>query len=125
MKENKKLYNQANSLQKQVTALSNQVRKACSEGYMPSQGPAKRKSLSEYTNSHNRGLKKARKDKCSSSLVWLESEGYSIVQIRMVNNSTGKEETIQWNFRDLLGPDENGITESDMNTISTMLYIYI
>ena len=123
LKEKKKLYNQANSLQKQVTALSNQVQKACSGGYMPSRGPAKRKSSSEDTNCHNRGLKKARKNKCSSSLAWLESEGYSVGQIRIVNNSTGKEETIKWNFRDLLGPDENGITESDKNTTSMMKQI--
>ena len=41
----------------------------------------------------------------------------------MINTTTGKEETIDLNPEDLLGPGENCITESEMDTINTMLYI--
>ena len=61
-----------------------------------------------------------RKDKCSGSLAWLDFEGYSITQIKMVNTSTGEEETIDLNPEYLLGPDENHITESEMDTINMM-----
>ena len=53
------------------------------------------------------------KDKCSGSLAWLEFEGYSVTQIKMVNTSTGNEETIGSNPEDLLGAGENHIMETD------------
>ena len=41
----------------------------------------------------------------------------------MVNTSTGEEEAIDMNPEDLLGPDENHITESEIDNINMMLYI--
>lgn len=123
LKENIKLHKHSNSLQSQVTTLSGQLQKACSSGYKPTRGPSKRKSPSQYTDRHNRELKRMRKDKCSSSLAWLQFEGYSVTQVKMVNTTTGKEEKIDLNPEDLLGPDENSITESEMDTINMMLFI--
>ena len=64
-----------------------------------------------------------RKDKCSGSLAWLKFEGYSVTDIKMINTTTGKEETIDLNPEDLLGPGENCITDSEIDTINMMLYI--
>jgi len=64
-----------------------------------------------------------RKDKCDASLARLELEGYSVMRIKMVNTSTGEEETIDINPEDLFGPGKNQITESVMDNINMMLYI--
>lgn len=123
LKQNKNIQKRSNALQNQVNALSVQLQKACNSGYKPTRGPSKRKCPSQYTDRHRRGLKKMRKDKCSGSLAWLDFEGYSVTQIKMVNTSTGEEETLDLNPEYLLGPGENHITESEMDTINMMLYI--
>ena len=68
---------------------------------------------------------KTRKEKCFNSLAWLGPKGYSVVQAKMVNNTTGVKETLDWDFDDLLEPDESCIPESDKETIDTMLCIKI
>ena len=123
LKEIKKILKCSNALKYQVNALSVQLQKACSSGYKPTRGPSKRKSPAQYTDRHCRNLKKLRKDKCDASLAWLELEGYSVTQIKMVNTSTGEEEAIYMNPEDLLGPGEKHIMESDMDNINMMLYI--
>ena len=123
LKENKALQKQTSVLNNQITTLSNQLQKAYDKGYIPSRGPAKRKSPLQYTDRHNRQLKKARKDKCFSSLAWLGSEGYSVAQAKIVNNTTGIEETLDWDVEGLLGPDEHDIPQSDKDIIDMMLYI--
>ena len=57
-------------LKKQITSLSCQVQKAQSNGFVPSRGPSKRKSSSEYSDRHRRVLKKKRKEKWSG--VYME-----------------------------------------------------
>ena len=122
MKENKRFQSYSSTLQNQVTTLSGQLQKACSGGFTPSRDAGKRKHPSQYTKHHTRGLKKRRKDKCSSSLAWLESEGYSATQIKVVNTITGKEETIDLNTDGLIGTGEN-IKESEIDTLNMMLFI--
>ena len=109
-------------LEKQVTSLSCQVQKAQSNGFVPSRGPSKRKSSSEYSDCHRRGLKKKRKEKCHNSLAWLQSEGYS-TKVILVNTTTGQEESIDLNTDCLLAADESHITDVEMDTINMMLYI--
>lgn len=110
-------------LEKQVTLLSCQVQKAQSNGYVPSRGPSKRKSSSEYSDRHRLGLKKKRKEKCNNSLTWLQSEGYSAAKVILVNTTTGQEESIDLNTDYLLATDESHITDVEMDTINMMLYI--
>jgi len=47
------------------------------------------------------------------SLAWLGSEGYSVAQAKIVNNTTGIEETLDWDIEDLLGPDEHDIPQNN------------
>jgi len=122
-KENRELKQRCKSLETQSTFLSGQVQKAVNKGFTPSRGASKRKLPSEYTDRHCRGLKKRRKDKCVGSLLWLQNEGSTAVQVKLVNNSTGTEETVDLVNEYLLTPEESSITEEEIHTIDMMLYI--
>ncbi len=58
VKENAALKKMSETLKGQVTYLANQVQKAQSSGFQPSQGRSRVKSPSQCTKCHQRGLKR-------------------------------------------------------------------
>lgn len=101
-KENKALLKQKSSLKRQVTHLSVQMQKAQSSGYQPTREKSKNKS--QYSQRWVRELKQQQRTKCSSSLAWLESEGYTVLKVTVQNNKTGDIEIINISSEELLGP---------------------
>ena len=123
-KENSELKKSEQKLKQQVSNLSNQVRKAVASGYQPFQrGRGPNKSPSKCTSRHQRNLKRKREEDCGNSLGWLEAEGYTATKLEMRCNKTGKTETFTLDTSDLLGPDESGITNDQVDTLNMMLYI--
>ena len=56
-------------------------------------------------------------------MSWLQNEGCTAVQVKLANNSTGAEETVDLIIEHLLAPREFSITEEEINRIDMMLYI--
>ena len=77
------------TLKCQVTRLAVQMQKAQSSGYRPTRGKSKNK-----TKRWLRELKQQQFTKCGSSLVWMESEGYTPLNVTVQNNKTGDTEII-------------------------------
>ena len=61
--------------------------------------------------------------KCSSSLAWLESEGYTVLKVTVQNNTTGSTEVININSEELFGPQGSLASEKDVDILNIMLYV--
>ena len=105
MKENKRLHKQSSTLQNQVSKLA--VVDLCLLGVLQGEN---------FQWSPHQGIKRIRKD-----TMW--SEGYSATQVKIVNTTARKEETIVLNIKSLLGPGEDYNTETEVDVINMMLYI--
>lgn len=109
------------SLKCQLTHLAEQMQKAQSSGYQPTRGKSKNKS--QYSQRWVRKMKQQQRTKCSSSLAWLESEGYTVLKVTVQNNTTGSTEVININPEELFGPQGSLPSEKDVDILNMMLYV--
>ena len=109
------------SLKSQLTHLAEQMQKAQSSGYQPTRGKSKNKS--QYSQRWVRKMKQQQRTKCSSSLAWLESEGYTVLKVTVQNNTTGSTEVININPEELFGPQGSLASEKDVDILNMMLYV--
>ena len=120
-KQNKTLLKQKAHLKHQVTHLATQIQKTKNRGFKSTHGKSTKKT--QYSPRWLRAMKKQRHTKCSSSLAWLESEGYTAMKVTVKNNTTNDIEIIDMNSDELLGPQGNSATEEEVDLLNMMLYI--
>ena len=106
-----------------ATYLSNQLQKAKSEGFQPTHGHTINKSPSDYSQRHQRNLRQQRSAKCASSLAWLNAEGYSVMKVTLHDNSSGEITTLDMPSANLLGPQKDPPTDTELDKLNMMLYI--
>ena len=80
------------------------------------------KSFEDYSQSHQRRLKRKRAADCEISLNWLHLEAFTPSKLELLNNTTGEAETIQL-ATDILGPDAHSATRVDFELINMVLLI--
>ena len=120
-KKNKTLLKQQTKLKHQVTHLAAQVQKAKSRGFKSTRGRSKNKT--QYSQRWLREIKKQQHTKCSSSLAWLENEGYTALKVTVKNNATDDVEIININSNTLFGPQGSSATEDEVDLLNMILYI--
>ena len=116
------LQSKNSKLEHKVCLLSEKVWKEAATG---TRGKSKTKRCNEYSQSHQRRLKKARLQQCQHSLLWLEEEGYRPLSVE-VKNTTGKIEKIELGhdeLDELFGSEKEQITEEDVDVLNMMLLI--
>ena len=80
----------------------------------------------EYSQSHQRQLKRDRLQQYQDSLLWLEKQGYRLLSVEVRNTSTGKVEKIELGhdeLDELFGSEKEQITEEDIDVLNMMLLI--
>ena len=120
-KKNKTLLKQKANLRQQVTHLAARIQKAKSSGFKSTRGKSKNKT--QYSQRWLREMKKQRHTKCSSSLAWLESEGYTALKVTVKNNATDDTEIINMDTDELLGPQGSSATEDEVDLLNMILYV--
>ena len=122
--ENWRLHKVNAALRHQASYLSDQLQKAQSNGFKPTRGHAKSKSPSDYSKRHQRNLKNQRAEKCSSSsLAWLEAEGYSVIQVTLRDDCSGQITTVDMPTANLLGPQQTPPEDRELDILNMMLFI--
>ena len=81
-KENCELQEIVQQLQQKVSDQANFIRKKTLADKPEARG--RKRSLEEYSDRHQRRLKKERTKSCEMSLSWLEKEGYTPMKVTMV-----------------------------------------
>ena len=78
----------------------------------------------EYSDSHQRLLKRKRMRSCELSLAWLQREGYTPTKVELKCNKTGKKETIVLSEEECqtLTSSMDKPTQDDMDIVNMMLY---
>ena len=76
----------------------------------------------DYSQSHQRRLKRKRAADCELSLNWLHLEGFTPSKLEILNNTTEEVETIHL-AADILGPDVYSATQEDFELINMVLLI--
>ena len=121
--ENQHLQKTNKILQQQASYLSNQVQKAQSDGFLLTRGYTRTKPSSDYSKRHQRNLKHQRTEKCTSSLAWLKAEGYTVMQVTLRDDRSGKITTIDMPTANLLGPQEDPPADKELDILNMMLFI--
>ena len=111
--ENKRLRKQARQLCSKTSSDSPRTR---GRSYKPDE---------EYSESHQRRLKRLRTKICDQSLSWLQDEGYVPMTVTVVNALTGKEETIalqNQHLTEIFGQSDE-MSEESLERVNMILYI--
>ena len=85
-----------------------------------------KKPISEYSKSHQRRLKRKRKNNCEISLEWLKDQGLIPIQLTVRNIDTGDEEIIDMNVEEvkaIFGENFEDEEDEDFDTVNMMLMI--
>ena len=112
-------------LQETVERISDKLKQA-SPGITPRRGRDRTRSLEDFSDRHQRRLKRHRTHACNDSLEWLKLEGYTPTKLEVMNNKTGMTETLTLNREEavsMLGADVDSLTEDERDVISMMLYV--
>ena len=115
--ELKKVSEERDSLKKGSVQLADQL-------FVTSTGGPrhKRRDETEYSQSHQRRLKRRRVNSCELSLRWLQMESYTPTKLELIKNSTGEAETLQL-AQDILGPEGDTLTQDDLDMINMLLLV--
>ena len=82
---------------------------------------SKTRRWNEYSQSHQRRLKRDRLQQYQDSLLWLEDQGYRPLSVEVRNTSTGKAEKIELGhdeLDELFGSEKEQITEEDIDVLN-------
>ena len=112
-------------LQETVERISDKLKQA-SPGITPRRGRDRTRSLEDFSDRHQRRLKRHRTHACNDSLEWLKLEGYTPTKLEVMNNKTGMTETLTLNREEavsMLGADVDSLTEDERDVISMMLHV--
>lgn len=82
---------------------------------------SKTRRWNEYSQSHQRRLKRDRLQQYQDSLLWLEEQGYRPLSVEVRNTSSGKVEKIELGhdeLDELFGSEKEQITEEDIDVLN-------
>lgn len=72
--------------------------KHASSDQLECRGRSRTKSFEDYSQSHQRRLKRKQAADCELSLNWLHLEGFTPSKLEVLNNTTGEVETIHYRY---------------------------
>ena len=81
MKDNSQLQEMVIELHQKVSDQASFIKKMQSSRDNPAVARGRKRSLEEYSDRHQRRLKKERSNDCHMSLFWLEKEGYVLTKV--------------------------------------------
>lgn len=110
-----------NELHRKASVLSDKLKEAF-PGQPEHRGRSRTKSFGEYSQSHQRRLKRKRVTDCELLMNWLHLEGFTPSKLEVLNNETGEMETICL-AADVMGSDAHCATQEDFVLINMMLLI--
>ena len=118
-----KLEEETVKLHRKASVLSDKLHQGmCTE--IGSRARSRSKSIEDYSVSHRRRLKRTRTLSCENSLTWLQMEGYTPTRIELVNNTTGKVETVHL-ASNVLGCETDSTAETDIDILNMMLLVKV
>ena len=107
-------------LNRKASMVSDKLKHASSDR-LECRGRSRTKSFEDYSQSHQRRLKRKRAAECELSLNWLHLEGFTPSKLEVLDNTTG-EETIHL-ATDILGPHAHSATREGFELINMVLLI--
>lgn len=114
-------------LTQKVKSLQSQVQASARVLQQIQETPSRRKRTAKhYSKRHERRVKKRRVDECVAALSWLEDEGFSPVNVTLMNNETNEltRVTIRENIENAMSlQTREELTEKEADIVSMMLYI--
>ncbi len=119
-KENVQLRAQVRSLTSSLITTADELRRM--QQGIETRG--KRNAPGDYTDRHQRRLKKQRVDSCRASLSWLQQEGLTPLSVDVLNSKTSRKQTIKLgSIEEALHTEGGSIEQPELDMVTMMLYI--